>query len=89
MAIFHCKRVNLVNGVIFGVEGGIRDKRNFDISEFELHGTECSLYTVHTSIHMCGCHINSKEMLVAGNLKKVLEFFSKYWKFDSQKKWES
>ena len=44
MAIFHCKRVNLVNGVIFGVEGGIRDKRNFDISEFELHGTECILF---------------------------------------------
>ena len=41
MAIFRCKGVNLVNGVIFGVEGGIRDKRNFDISEFKLHGTEC------------------------------------------------
>ena len=30
------------------MEGGIRDKQNFDISKFELHGTECTFKTIQT-----------------------------------------
>ena len=61
MAIFHCKRVNLVYGVIFDAKGGIRDRRNFDLSDFELHGTECSQSQYHKSMALSITDISCKQ----------------------------